>query len=190
MASKVHRTRQIGKRKSSSSPTTPRIVLISICYSRLWPTAYSTSGKPLVSHVQALNAVRKVAISKNNNFLSTAVCFQQPVFRLLLVLMSFQQAKFIPQTSPSTIAVSKPPLLTLLTNTGSSGTGSTSWTIPSSSGLFQHNDVLVDALTCKTVSPNSSGDLVVQVEGGSPKVSSQKHKRLFIPLLHDQPITS
>ncbi|KXN88042.1 Alpha-amylase 1 [Leucoagaricus sp. SymC.cos] len=118
----------------------------------LWPTGFATADKPLVNHIKALNTARKLAISRNNDFLST-------------------RATFIPQSNPSIIAISKSPLLTLLTNVGSNANSTTTtWNIPSSSKLYQGNEALVDVLTCSTFSANSNGDLVVQVDAGSPKV--------------------
>jgi len=112
----------------------------------LWFTAYTTQ-KPLVSHVISLNAARKAAISGSTSFLSTPV-------------------KFIPQSSSSMIAMSKPPLLSLLTNGGNSSSGS--WTLPDAQ--FKNNEALVEVLTCTTLTANSKGGLSVNANQGLPQV--------------------
>ena len=76
--------------------------------------------------------------------------------------------KFISQSNSATIAISKPPLLALLTNVGSSG--SASWTV--SEALFQPNENLVDVLTCDKVQATSQGGVSVQAVTGLPQVRS------------------
>ncbi|KAF9021065.1 glycoside hydrolase family 13 protein [Hymenopellis radicata] len=121
----------------------------------LWFSGYETS-KPLVEHVTSLNAARKLAISVNKDFTSTA-------------------SKFIGQSDESTLAISKPPLLTLLTNAGSSG--SASWSIPSSASLFSKGDTVVDVVSCNTYTvDSSSGDLSITASSGLPKVIVPKSK--------------
>ncbi|KAJ3875382.1 GH13 alpha-amylase precursor [Lentinula edodes] len=115
----------------------------------LWLSGFNTENKPLVTHVKTLNAARKQAISYNSSFLTT-------------------KASFISQSSTSTLAVSKPPFLALLTNGGSSS--SVSWSIPSSAGLYTGSETLVDVLTCETVTPSSDGSLSVSASSGLPKV--------------------
>ncbi|TFK64230.1 glycoside hydrolase family 13 protein [Pluteus cervinus] len=115
----------------------------------LWFTAYQTQ-KPLVSHVTSLNAARKAAISSNKNFLTTA-------------------ATFIDQQNSATLAISKPPLLALLTNSGNAST-STSWQIPASAKLFSQGEKLVNVLTCTAVTPSSDGSLAVQAQNGLPQI--------------------
>jgi alpha-amylase len=65
------------------------------------------------------------------------------------------------------IVVSKPPLVTLLTNQGNSSSGS-SWTLPN--GSFKKNQDLVDVLTCNKLQANSKGGLNVQAIDGLPQV--------------------
>ncbi|KAF9011502.1 glycoside hydrolase [Hymenopellis radicata] len=121
----------------------------------LWFSGYETS-QPLVEHVTSLNAARKLAISVNKEFTSTA-------------------SKFIGQSDESTLAISKPPLLTLLTNAGSSG--SASWSIPSSASLFSKGDTVVDVVSCNTYTvDSSSGDLSITASSGLPKVIVPKSK--------------
>ncbi|KAJ7726552.1 hypothetical protein DFH07DRAFT_1000740 [Mycena maculata] len=59
--------------------------------------------EPLVAHAQSLTAVCKVAIAGNASFLAGP-------------------ARWISQSDPSTLMLSKPPLTTLLTNIGTTGT--------------------------------------------------------------------
>ncbi|KAJ3875393.1 alpha-amylase [Lentinula edodes] len=115
----------------------------------LWLSGFD-ENKPLLAQIRILNAARKQAISYNPSFLNKPVTF-------------------IPQASASsTLAISKPPLLALLTNGGSSSTES--WSIPSSAGLYNANETLVDVLTCDTVITGSDGSLSVTASQGLPKV--------------------
>ncbi|KAJ3885788.1 alpha-amylase [Lentinula edodes] len=115
----------------------------------LWLSGFSTEDKPLLTHVQALNSARKQAISYNSSFLTT-------------------RASFISQSSISTLAISKPPLLTLLTNGGNSSNAT--WIIPSTAGLYSPNETLVDVLSCDSVMMGSDGSLTVVATNGLPKV--------------------
>ncbi|KAJ3847881.1 glycoside hydrolase family 13 protein [Lentinula lateritia] len=116
----------------------------------LWLSGFDEEDKPLLAQIRILNAARKQAISYNPSFLNNRVTF-------------------IPQASAnSTLAISKPPLLALLTNGGSSSTES--WSIPSSAGLYNANETLVDVLTCDTVITGSDGNLSVTTSQGLPKV--------------------
>ncbi|KAJ3723796.1 glycoside hydrolase family 13 protein [Lentinula raphanica] len=116
----------------------------------LWPSGFNTEDNPLFAHVQVLNAARKYAIASSPAFL-------------------LSKARFIPQSSASsTLAVSKSPLLALLTNGGSSSTES--WSIPNSAGLYSANETLVDVLTCDTVSTDADGNLNVVAKNGLPQV--------------------
>ncbi|KAJ3763919.1 alpha-amylase [Lentinula raphanica] len=115
----------------------------------LWLSGYNTDENSLFTLVKTLNSARKQAISYNQSFLTT-------------------QASFITQPSTSVLAISKPPLLTLLTNGGNSS--SLTWNIPSSAGLYDANVMLVDVLTCETVTTASDGSLNVTSSNGSPKI--------------------
>jgi len=120
----------------------------------LWSSGYN-SANPLYTHAKTLNSVRKAAITANSGFFSTS-------------------AKYIPlststTSNPSTIAVSKPPLLTLLTNAGSNASD-VSWTISKDQNLFQGGEKLVDLLTCTTLTADSDGGLTVQASGANPQV--------------------
>ncbi|KAK0497870.1 glycoside hydrolase family 13 protein [Armillaria luteobubalina] len=113
----------------------------------LWLSGYQTSDKPLMDHVKVLNSARKFAISSNSNFLTTPM-------------------SFIPQNTDKLIAISKPPLLTLLTNVGR--TGSATWKIP---GVFNASQELLDVLTCTRYAVDQDTSLTVSCSDGSPKVS-------------------
>ncbi|KAJ7079507.1 glycoside hydrolase family 13 protein [Mycena crocata] len=115
----------------------------------LWLSGYETN-KPFVAHVKSLNAVRKLAIAGNDSFLTSV-------------------ASWIYQPNPSTLMLSKPPLLTLLTNIGTNGTIQPTWTIPA--GLYAPNTTLVDALACATLTVDGGGGpTVVQAHAGLPQV--------------------
>lgn len=112
----------------------------------LWLSGYVTENKTLVSLVKSLNAARNSAISLNSSFLTTPMTF-------------------IPQESNQAIAISKPPLLALLTNVGQSG--SVSWNVP---GVFSANQALVDALSCNQYVVPSDANMTISSSDGSPKV--------------------
>ncbi|KAI0776563.1 glycoside hydrolase family 13 protein [Trametes elegans] len=112
----------------------------------LWLSGYA-QDKALYQHVKQLNGARKVAIAANSDFLTTA-------------------AKFPSTGSESTFAVSKPPLLALLTNGGSSS--SPSWKV--SDVGYQANEELIDVLSCNKVTADGNGAVTVQGSGGNPQV--------------------
>ena len=78
--------------------------------------------------------------------------------------------------SEQTIAVSKPPLLTLLTNGGNASVPN--WNVPS--GAYKPGETLVDVLTCSTVTADKNGGVLVAGHAGNPQVSS----RSIIPSHH------
>lgn len=75
---------------------------------------------------------------------------------------------FIAQSNPTLLAVSKPPLLALLTNSGSSSTSQAVW---SAKKIYKANETLVDVITCRRFMADPSGGVQVQVVGGMPQVS-------------------
>ncbi|KAK0201077.1 glycoside hydrolase family 13 protein [Desarmillaria ectypa] len=113
----------------------------------LWLSGYQTTDKPIMDHVKILNSARKFTISLNSSFLTTPMTF-------------------IPQQNDKTISISKPPLLTLLTNVGR--TGSASWKVP---GVFNASQELIDVLTCTGYVVDEDGSLTVSCNDGTPKVS-------------------
>ncbi|KAJ7030168.1 glycoside hydrolase family 13 protein [Mycena alexandri] len=119
----------------------------------LWLSGYETN-KPLVAHVKALNAARKLAIAKNPAFLTT-------------------QASWIQQSNPSALMLSKPPILTLLTNIGANTSAvQPTWHIPA--GMYKPNTTLVDLLACQAVVVDGGeaggGATEVRAQGGMPQV--------------------
>ncbi|KAK0438407.1 glycoside hydrolase family 13 protein [Armillaria borealis] len=116
----------------------------------LWSSDYHVYQKPLVQHITDLNAVRKLAINSKQNFLTS-------------------QMTFVPQLNDNVIAISKPPLLALLTNAGNSSTAT--WTIPGNAGLFLKGQTLVDVLTCQSYNVDPvTGSLTVESRYGLPQV--------------------
>ncbi|RDX40957.1 glycoside hydrolase family 13 protein [Lentinus brumalis] len=113
----------------------------------LWYSGY-IEDKPLVTHVKILNEARRLAIAANTSFLTTAA--------LLYAV------------SESTLAVSKPPLLALLTNVGNISTAATTWNVPDAG--YPANEVLVDVLTCNKVTADKSGGVLVHASSGEPQV--------------------
>ncbi|KAI0721448.1 glycoside hydrolase superfamily [Fomitopsis betulina] len=112
----------------------------------LWLSGYE-EDKPLVQHVRILNAARKAAIAASSSFLSTAVTF--------------------PSVGSNTLAVSKYPLLSLLTNVGASGTPA--WDVSSGTG-YDEGTELIDALTCTTYTAGSGGSVSVTGSSGAPVI--------------------
>ncbi|KZT05143.1 glycoside hydrolase family 13 protein [Laetiporus sulphureus 93-53] len=111
----------------------------------LWLSGY-VEDKPLVKHVRTLNAARKAAINASSEFLYTALTF--------------------PSVESSTLAVSKYPMLSLLTNGGESSTPS--WSV-SDTG-FSAGTELIDVLNCTTYTVDSSRGLDVTGYDGLPIV--------------------
>ncbi len=78
---------------------------------------------------------------------------------------------FVLQSNDNAIAISKPPLLALLTNAGNSSTAT--WTIPGNAGLFLKGQTLIDVLTCQSYNVDPvTGSLTVESKYGLPQVSS------------------
>ncbi|KAI0753794.1 glycoside hydrolase superfamily [Fomes fomentarius] len=111
----------------------------------LWLSSYF-EDKPLVQHVKKLNGARKAAVAANSKFLTTPVKLYTP--------------------SGSTLAVSKPPLLALLTNGGSSS--SPKWDVPEAG--YKPNEELVDIISCSKVTADANGGVSATGSGGSPQV--------------------
>ncbi|KAK7007913.1 glycoside hydrolase family 13 protein [Favolaschia claudopus] len=118
----------------------------------LWLSGYK-SDKPGVALLKTLNGVRKQAIKANESFLATP-------------------AHWITQSEPSTIMLSKPPLLTLFTNVGANdSTYQPTWRIPA--GLYAPGTTLIDVLACRAVArdgASAEGETLVKAKGGMPQV--------------------
>ncbi|KAI0070668.1 glycoside hydrolase family 13 protein [Panus rudis PR-1116 ss-1] len=111
----------------------------------LWLSGYG-EDKPLVQHVKTLNAARKAAATANKDFYTSSLKF--------LV------------ASTNNLAISKPPMLTLLTNEGASSTPK--WNVPDAG--FNANEELIDVLTCNKVNADGNGGVSVTGSGGNPQV--------------------
>lgn len=70
--------------------------------------------------------------------------------------------------NPSTIAISRSPLVALLTNAGSSADSPTYFTVNDT--IFNVNETLVDILTCNTFSATSTGGINVESFYGDPQI--------------------
>ena len=64
--------------------------------------------------------------------------------------------------------MSKPPMLTLFTNVGASGSPA-SFSVPEAG--YSANEKLVDVVTCNAVTADSKGGVSAQSGGGLPMVS-------------------
>lgn len=71
-------------------------------------------------------------------------------------------------TTSSTISLTKPGMLALLTNVGASG--SASWTEPNAG--FSANEALIDVLSCNAVTADGNGGVTTTASGGLPQVSA------------------
>ena len=116
----------------------------------MWTSGYA-KNTPLATHVRYLNIGRQLAGDANSNFYTTA-------------------AQFVHQSSPSLLAVWKPPLLALLTNIGSAAKSPPTWNISGSEKLFKSKEKVVDILTCVAFTADDNGGLSIVAEGGLPKV--------------------
>ena len=100
-----------------------------------------------MQHVQILNNARKAAAAANPSFYTTS-------------------AKFL-QATEGALVVSKPPLLTLLSNGGQ-------WSTPQrtvTNAGFQPNEKLVDVLSCAALTAGSDGSVEAKSTDGAPMVS-------------------
>ncbi|CCM00545.1 uncharacterized protein FIBRA_02579 [Fibroporia radiculosa] len=111
----------------------------------LWLSGYE-ENKPLVVHVRTLNAARKAAIKANGQFIDTTL-------------------KFLSATK-SSLAISKSPMLTLLSNGGSTSTPS--WNVPDAG--YAPNEELIDVVSCMVINANKEGGVSVQGSKGMPQV--------------------
>ncbi|KAL1682231.1 glycoside hydrolase family 13 protein [Schizophyllum commune] len=111
----------------------------------LWFSRYDTRND-MYRTIAAMNKARKQAMNAGKHFLITAM-------------------DFIKQEQPGVMAVSKPPLLTLLTNAGSGGAAA--WDVPD---VYKPNTELVDVLTCRTYNAGAKGEVKISSTGGMPHV--------------------
>ncbi|TRM63251.1 glycoside hydrolase family 13 protein [Schizophyllum amplum] len=111
----------------------------------LWLSRYDTRHD-MYRTVTALNKARKQAVNAGKRFLVTAM-------------------DFIKQEQPGVMAVSKPPLLALLTNAGSGG--ASAWDVPK---VYKPGTELVDVLSCRTYNAGDDGGVQMSSTGGMPHV--------------------
>ncbi|TFY83801.1 hypothetical protein EWM64_g220 [Hericium alpestre] len=112
----------------------------------LWFSAYQKE-KPMVKYIKTLNGARKAAIAAPKNFLTTPLKF-----------LAVENTSF---------AVSKPPMLALLTNAGNQSHNVT-WSVPDAG--FAPNETLVDVLSCEKVEADGHGGVNVRAIGGMPQM--------------------
>ena len=92
-----------------------------------------------------MNAARKAAAAANSAFYTTPLKFMS--------------------TTPNGMAVSKPPMLALLSNKGSSS--NPQWTVASAG--YKSGEALVDVLSCTSVTADDNGGVTVQGNQGMPQ---------------------
>ncbi|ORY35516.1 putative alpha-amylase precursor [Naematelia encephala] len=114
----------------------------------LWTSNYDTSST-MYQYFASLNAARSAAGNASSTFYTNQMTLSQP--------------------SDSVLQIVKSPLISLLTNVGSSGSAS-SVSISSSTSSWSANQVIVDAVTCTTLTTDSSGNLAVAFDSGKPRV--------------------
>ena len=73
-----------------------------------------------------------------------------------------------PLVTSNTIAISKPPMLALLSNGGNTSTPS--WAISSAISGYSPNLQLTDVLSCKTVKTDGNAGISTSSSGGDPMV--------------------
>ena len=68
------------------------------------------------------------------------------------------------------LLVTKQPLISILSNGGSSYSSSSNLSIPSSSSGWSANTVVLDASTCQTYTTGSDGSLSIGISSGQPRI--------------------
>ncbi|KAH7908790.1 glycoside hydrolase family 13 protein [Hygrophoropsis aurantiaca] len=115
----------------------------------LWLSGYDTQH-PNYKLFKSLNMARKAAMASQGSYFLTSAM------------------KFHPQEDNSSLAISKAPMLTLLTNAGSAAGPSAKWNV--SDPVFKKNQELVDVITCQPRMANEKGGIYVESNGGMPQV--------------------
>lgn len=118
-------------------------------------------------------------MASNKSYLTTPVRLQGHIASTWVcsTQRDMSQMKFIPQSSNATLAISKPPMLSLLTNIGSNSTALMSWNV--SDSLFTSHENLVDILSCNTVQADENGGVYVQAFFGMPQVGLSSNIQLY-----------
>ncbi|KAI6137178.1 glycoside hydrolase family 13 protein [Pisolithus sp. B1] len=114
----------------------------------LWRTGYNTSHL-YYKMITSLNLARKAAINSGDYFLTTPM-------------------KFLRGADGHTLAVSKPPMLSLFTNVGQGFSSVVHWNITQS--VFRSREQLVDVLTCRVHLSAENGGVDITSTNGMPKV--------------------
>ena len=111
----------------------------------IWPTGYNTNV-PLYELIRKLNKARKHAISDDSSYLM----YQNwPIY-----------------TDTSTLAVRKGNMVTVLSNKGADGDSYTQ-SIPAG---YDSGVKVTELLTCKTLTADSSGNIIVPMAAGQPRI--------------------
>ncbi|EIW86154.1 glycoside hydrolase family 13 protein [Coniophora puteana RWD-64-598 SS2] len=117
-----------------------------------WLSGNNTAN-PFYRLVRSMNAARHAAMkSTTSYFLTTPM-------------------KFVETHTNSTLAVSKPPLLSLLTNAGSGDSthpGGASWNV--TTPLYKAGQELIEVFSCRIVQANDGGGVNLTSLGGMPQV--------------------
>ncbi|WVW85621.1 hypothetical protein I302_107659 [Kwoniella bestiolae CBS 10118] len=121
----------------------------------LWSSNYDTSST-MYQYFASLNSARKAAGNASDTFYTNQMT--------------------VSPLSSSSILIAKSPLISVLSNSGSSASDA-SVTVQSSASGWSGNTEVIDAISCETLTTDGSGNLAVTVKGGLPRVfiaSSQK----------------
>ncbi|KAG2753480.1 glycoside hydrolase [Suillus brevipes Sb2] len=113
----------------------------------IWTTRYNNESAEYLAF-KNLNRARKIAMAANTYFLTTPM-------------------QFLETNTNHTLAIWKPPMLTLLTNAGST---SARWNV--SHKLFKPHQHIVDVLTCSVHVADERGGVTVESPAGLPKVGT------------------
>ena len=121
-----------------------------------------------------LNAARQAAGNASSSFYTSQVRFNPAEIKPRL---TWDQMN-ISTLSANTLLISKPPLISLLTNQGSSSSTGSQLAVPASSSNWTAKTGIVDILTCTAYTTDSSGNLQITMQqDGTPRVliaSAQK----------------
>ncbi|KAG2086680.1 glycoside hydrolase family 13 protein [Suillus cothurnatus] len=111
----------------------------------IWTTRYNNESAEYLAF-KNLNRARKIAMYANTYFLTTPM-------------------EFLETNTNNTLAIWKPPMLTLLTNAGST---SARWNVTHK--LFRPHQHIVDVLTCDVHVADERGGVTMESPAGLPKV--------------------
>lgn len=79
--------------------------------------------------------------------------------------------------SSTELLISKPPLISVLSNRGAASSTSTNLTIPSSSSSWSSGTTVIDAVSCNTFTVGSDGSLSIGITNGQPRVLIDNSKK-------------